>query len=248
MRTALIAGITLALASLLAAAPAETDVIPVESSRSPFCMVGESVHISVGKALAMVEGDCDFRYLRRYDGASDSPQIAFYYAVFAPNSAETLEDITAITGAKLHFDSIDFGPDDFFPMPHGASAAIQIAPTDSRAVILVFKIPRSLLRQQCRLHFSHYQPYYHYDGRTVLAFLPLLPDFETLKNELLFSRTDFTVEFETVDTVRMRRLSTNQSVEKESSQRLLVHPVDRENIAVEIVPSAPRQPPASPRG
>ena len=71
-----------------------------------------------------------------------------------------------------------------------------------------------------------------------MAFLPLLPDFELLKNELLFSRVDFTVEFEAVDAVRLRRLSANESVGQETPQRVTVHPVDRENIAIEVNRSA----------
>jgi hypothetical protein len=96
-------------------------------------------------------------------------------------------------------------------------------------------IPRALLRRQCRLHISHYQPHYRFAGKEVSACLPLLPDFESLKDELLFSRIDFTVEFETVDAVRLRRLSANESVAQETPQRVKVHPVHRENIAVEVI-------------
>jgi hypothetical protein len=233
----LMAGFTLALAPFLAAGTLPTDVIPVEALRSPFCLVAESVRVSVGRGLSIVEGDYDFRYVRHFELAALSDQIPFYYAVFVPKSADSLEDFAAITGAKLHLGSLDFAPSDFVPVPDAPDAAIQIAPADARIVILVFKIPRPLLRQQCRVHLSHYQPHYHCAGKTVAAVLPLLPDFESLKNELLFSRIDFTVEFETVDAVRLHRLSVNQSVERETPQHVSVHPVDRENIAVEVAGS-----------
>jgi len=67
----------------------------------------------------------------------------------------------------------------------------------------------------------------------VAAVLPLLPDFESLKNEFLFSRIDFTVEFETVDAVRLHRLSVNQSVERETPQHIRSIG-GSENIAVEV--------------
>jgi hypothetical protein len=234
MRTMLIAGFTLALVPFLAAGTLPPEVIPVEALRSPFCLVAESVRISVGKDVAIVEGDYDFRYVRRFEMTAMPDQIPFYYAVFVPKSADNLEDFVAITGARLNLGSLDFAPEDFVPVPEGPETAIQIAPADARLVLLVFKVPRRLLRQQCRLHLSHYQPHYHCAGKTVAAFLPLLPDFELLKNELLFSRIDFTVAFETVDAVQLHRLSTNQSVDRETPQRVSVHPVDRENIAVEV--------------
>jgi hypothetical protein len=68
----------------------------------------------------------------------------------------------------------------------------------------------------------------------VSAWLPLLPDFEALKNEFLYSRVDFTVEFEAVDAVRLHRLSANESVVQETPQRVQVHPIHWENIAVEV--------------
>ena len=227
-------GLALALVPFLAAGPLPPEVIPLEALRSPFCLVAESVRISVGKNLAIVEGDYDFRYVRRYDAAAMPDQILFYYAVFVPKSTDSLAEFNAITEAKLHLGSLDFQPEDFVLLPDGPEAAVQIAPADARIAILVFRIPRRLLRQQCRLHISHYQPHYHCAGKTVAAYLPLLPDFESLKNELLFSRSDFTVEFETVDAVRLRRLSVNQSVERETPERVSVHPVDRENIAVDV--------------
>jgi hypothetical protein len=233
----LMAGFALLFVPLLAAGPLPMEVIPVEASRSPFCMVTESVKISVGKGLSIVEGDYDFRYVRRYETPAMPAQIPFQYAVFVPKSADSLEDVIAITGAKLRIGSVDFDPVDFTPVPEVPETAIQLGPGDFRIVILVFKIPRPLLHQQCRLHISHYQPYYHCAGKTVAAFLPLLPDFESLKNELLFSRSDFIVEFETVDAVQLHRLSVNQSVELETTRRVVVHPVDHENIAVEVAGS-----------
>ena len=225
------------MALFFAVEPLPAELIPVEALRSPFCLVAESVQISVGKGLALVEGDYDFRYVRRYEAAAMPDQISFLYAVFVPKSAESLEDFIAITEAKLHLGSLDFAPEDSVEVPEGSGTAIQIAPADARIVFLIFRIPRRLLRQQCRLHISHCQPHYHCAGKTVTACLPLLPDFESLKNELLFSRSDFIVEFETVDAIQLRRLSVNQSVERDAPQHVRVHPVDHENIALEVVGS-----------
>ena len=218
---------------LLPARPLQADVIAVEAIRSPFCLVGESVRISAGKDLAIVEGDYDYKYVRRYDTAGLTERIPFHYAVMAPKTAESADELIAVTQAKLHLGSLDFEPEDFI-LPGESLEASTKVPSDARPVILVFRVPRRLLHQQCRVHISHYQTYDHYAGKTVMTYLPFLPDFEILKNELLFSRDDFAVSFEVVDAVQLHRLSANQFVQKETPQLLTLHPVHLENIVLEV--------------
>ena len=224
-------------ALLFALEPLRADVIAVDAIRSPFCLVAESVRISVGKDMAFVEGDYDYKYVRRYDAADMPDRIPFRYAVVAPKTAESLDDLIAVTQAKLHLGSMDFDPEDFLLPAQNPEAAPPAAQADTRPVILVFRIPRRLLHQQCRLHVSHYQLHDRYAGKVVVAYLPWLPDFEALKNELLFSRSDFIVEFEAVDAVQLRRLSARSFVEQEAPRRLILHPVDREEILVEVTES-----------
>jgi len=100
--------------------------------------------------------------------------------------------------------------------------------------ILRFSIPRTLLRDRVTLTVSYFQPHYQMAGREVAAYLPLLPDFEALKNELLFSTLDFMVGFEAVDAVRLHRLSANRSAEAEIPGKVVVHPAHREIIAVSV--------------
>jgi hypothetical protein len=225
------------VALLLAAGSLRAEVIAADAVRSPFCLVAESVRIGVGKDMAFVEGDYDYKYVHRYDSADMTGQISFQYAVMAPKTADSIDELIATTQAKLHLGSLDFEPEDFILPGQSREAAPEVGQADARPVILIFRIPRRLLHQQCRLHISHYQLHDRYAGRTVAAYLPLLPDFEALKNELLFSRTDFTIDFEAVDAVRLRRLSANSSVDRETPQRLILHPVHLENIVVEVAAS-----------
>jgi hypothetical protein len=224
----------LTLFPLVGALPLHADLIAVESARSPFCLVAESVKVSVGKQLSMVEGEYDFKYVSRFDRADRSDRIAFQYAAFAPKEADSLEALVEITQIKLRVGTVEFAPEDFAFVEEDAGASLQIVPEDARGVIFTFRIPRALLHQQCTLHISHYQPHYRFAGKKVSAWLPLLPDFEALKNEFLYSRVDFTVEFEAVDAVQLHRLSINESVVQETPQRVKVHPVHRENIAVAV--------------
>lgn len=230
--------LTLAFALSVAAAPLSDGVLAVDPVRSPFCMVTESVRVSVGRGLSIVEGDYDFKYVRRLDTGANPDRVAFRYPVFAPKDVDNLETLVAITQAKLRLGTVEFAPDDFTLWPDTTGRPLQFVPEEVRVFVLTFMVPRALLRRQCRLHITHYQPHYQYAGKEVSACLPLLPDFESLKDELLFSRTDFTVEFEAVDAVRLRRLSANEFVVKETPQLVEVRPVDRENIAVEVISPA----------
>jgi hypothetical protein len=230
----------IALALPAAAEPPPAEVIAVDPVRLPFCLVTESVRVSVGKDLSIVEGDYDFKYVRRFEAGQAPDRIAFQYPVFVPKGVDDLETLVAITQAKLRVGTVEFSPEGLALLVENPSGLLQFVPEDVRVFVFTFLIPRALLRQQCRLHITHYQPHYRFAGKEVSAFLPLLPDFELFKNELLFSRSDFTVEFEALDAVRLRRLSANEYVAQESPQRVKVHPVHRENIAVEV--THPAQP------
>jgi hypothetical protein len=238
MRTVSTASFALVLALSVAAGPPPAGVIAVDPVRSPFCLVTESVRVSVGRDLSIVEGDYDFKYVRRFAAGETPDRIAFQYPVFAPKEVDNLETLVAITQAKLRVGTVEFAPEDFTLSVENTGGSPQFVPEDVRVFIVTFLIPRALLRQQCRLHITHDQPHYRFAGKEVSACLPLLPDFDLLKDELLFSRVDFTVEFEAVDAVRLRRLSANASVVQETPLRVKVHPVHRENIAVEVTSSA----------
>jgi len=220
-------------------------VLVLNSGRSPFCIVGETVRVSVARDLAMVEGEYDLKYVRRWDAADHAEDVPFTYAVFASKDADGLDAVDAVAQARLRIGSVDFEPDDCLFLPEYPAPAIHAAPEDARVAILTFRIPRRLLKQQCRVKITHYQPFYRFGGKTVVAFLPLLPDFEALKNELLFSKSDFSVAFEVVDAVRLGRLTPNASVEGSTAQKFTVHPSHRENIAAEVI--LPPQPAAKTR-
>jgi hypothetical protein len=224
----------LVLLAVAGVRPVRADLIAVESARSPFCLVAESVRVSVGKQLSMVEGEFDLKYVPRLDRTEQSAPIAFQYAAFTPKEADSLEALVEITQIKLRVGTVELAPEDFLALESGAETGSSILPENARLVIFTFRIPRALLHQQCALHISHYQPHYTFAGKSVSVWLPLLPDFEAFKNEFLFSRVDFTVEFEAVDAVQLHRLSRNDSVEQETPVRLKVHPVHRESIVVAV--------------
>jgi hypothetical protein len=231
----------------LAAVPARAEAIMVLLSRSPFGLVGESVTVGVARRMSMVEGRYEFRYVPRFDRGARTDHVTFEFPVLVPKETDSLEEISEITQMKLRVGDVEFQPVDYGPWPDSEAAPLQVVPEDIKVAILSFSVPRAMLQDRVTVTVSYFQPHYRIAGREVAAYLPLLPDFEALKNELLFSSLDFTVAFEAVDAVRLHRLSTNRSVADETPGRIVVHPTHRENIAVAVeAAEAPGGGPATP--
>jgi hypothetical protein len=239
-----------ALFALLAPVARAQDVALVVS-RSPFCLVGQSVTVSVAAGMSMVDGQYEYKYVPRFDQVPPSDSVPFDFPVFVPKSVDGLDALTEITQIKLHVGRAAFDPADCVPLPESAQA-LPMVPDDTRAMVFTFQLPRTLLQKQLTLRLSYFQPHFHYAGQEVSAYLPWLPDFEALKNELLFSRDDFVVDFQAVGAVRLHRLSVNRAVVSDTPREVKVHPVDREMIAVAVEPenAAPKaasaKPPAAP--
>jgi len=235
----------LLLPGLAAAAP--EGYVAVALSRSPFCMIGSTVRVSVAPGMAMVEGQYDFKYVRRFDHGPSADTVTFEFPVLVPRETDSVADVTDAMQPKLHVGTVEYAPDDLGAWKQPAGATLAFVPDGQKAVLLLFDVPRALLQERCSLTLTYFQPTYRLAGREVVAYLPLLPDFEALKNELLFSRLDFTVEFDALGPIRLHRLSSNAVVAQEAPDKLTVHPVDREIIAAAIEPAgAAAAPPAPP--
>jgi len=70
-------------------------------SGRPFCLVAESVRVSVGQACRSLRATYDFRMCVIMSWPPCPTRFRFYYAVFVPKSADSLEDFAAINRAKI---------------------------------------------------------------------------------------------------------------------------------------------------
>ncbi len=217
------------------AASLRGDYVALELSRSPYCLIGADVTVSVAPKLSMVEGKFVYRYVPRFDYGPRSPDVRFEFPVFVPAAVDTLEEVEAVTQMKVRFDGVDYDPVDLAGLRGAKDKVWPYVPKDFNLVLLVFRLPRSILQEHCTLQVHYFQPHGSSGGHEVSPYLPLMPDFEALKNELLFSRLDFTVEFDALEGVRLHRLSTNSSVAQETPAVVKIHPADREIIAVGVI-------------
>ena len=231
--------VLLALFLSCLAAPLRSDVIALALSRSPFCLMEATVKVSVARRMAMVEAQYEYKYIPRFDQGPRSDSVAFEFPVFASKDTDSLASLVDITQPKLRVGAVEFAPVDFGPWSEAAGTALPFVPENVKVAILIFQVPRAVLRDRFSMSLTYFQPTYRFADQEVAAYLPLLPDFEALKNELLISRSDFTVEFEAVDAIRLHRLSANESVGQEAPGKVTVHPVHREIIAVAIEAAGP---------
>ena len=230
---------------LLTAVPLRADELALELPRSAFCLVGQAVTVTVANRMSMVEGQYELKYVARLDQIPPVDTVAFEIPVFAPKDLDRLEDLAEITQIKLRVGNAAFDPADCEPLSD-AGHTLGMVPGDTRVMVFTFRLPRAVLQKRFTLRVTYFQPHYRFGGQEVSAYLPLLPDFEDMKNELLFSRDDFTVDFEAVGSVRLRRLTTNDAVAAETPRVIKVHPVHREIIAVVVQAVAPAQTAAPP--
>lgn len=208
-------------------------------SRSPFCLISENVKVNVAPDMSMIDGTFDYKYVPRYDLGPRSDNVDFKFPVFVPSEVDEVKTLSDITQFKLMVDNVTYEPVDLAPLDTKLGPPPTLVPDGTKVVLAVFSIPRTLLQERCTLHVSYFQPHYRLGGETEAAYFPLLPDFDRMKNELLFSRDDFSVTFEALGDVRLHRLSANRVVIHESPTEIQVRPVDRENIVVTVGRRAP---------
>ena len=225
------------LAALALPAPAAPIVMYL--SRPPFVLIGGNVTVSVTADLSMVEGTYDYKYVPRFDYGRQAQTVSFEFPAFVPSGTDSLQAFQDLTRFKLKVDDVDFSPVDTGRLNTTLGPPPKLMPSGTKVMLAIFSVPRALLHERCILHVTYFQPPYRLAGQPVAALFPLLPDFDRLKNELLFSRDDFSVTFSALGDIRLKRLSRNRAVGRESPTLIEVHPVDRENIVVAVNPSAP---------
>lgn len=219
-------------------------------SRSPFVLIGETVTVSVASGMSMVDGTYNYKYVPSYDTGSRSGPVAFKFPIFVPSNTDDVSSLVDVTQARLTVDDVKLSPDAIGPLDTHLGPPPKLVPDGTKVAMAIFHIPRDLLQEKCTLHLTYFQPNYELGDKQVAAYFPVLPDFERLKNQLMFSRDDFLVAFQALAGVRLRRISANRAVQGGTPSLIKVHPVDRENIAVTVqaVPPGPSPAASKPAG
>jgi hypothetical protein len=129
-----------------------------------------------------------------------------------------------------------YQPRDVLMLNHEAYEPIPLLPEGSRVAMVAFSIPRDGLKPRFRARITYDQPHIQDASRAELAiYLPLLPDQAQLEQVLHIKRDDFIVTFTALPDVGLRRESVNAHVTQDTPASVIVHPRNRETIAVAVV-------------
>lgn len=215
-------------AALLRAAPAPNDWV-----QPPVTVVSERVNVSVGEKLALVSGQYWLQYVKKFDDP-DIKVVSVYYPVFVPKTETTFAAICEITQAKLMLGEREFAPAQARQLASEELGETQALPEDGAIAWIVFQIPRELARVRFDVMITHFQPICHRDGKPMAAFLPWLPNLESLRTEMELKDSDFVITVDALPGVSIEPISANEKVEKKTPKQLVVHPVHGETVAVAV--------------
>lgn len=206
---------------------------PADWSQSPVAVVSENVNVSIGEKMTLVVGRYWYQYVPRLDDRG-STRVAIHYAAFVPSDITDYKGLLEVSQVKLMLGEKEFLPESARLLTDAETGPIPTLPHGVALAWFTFQIPRSIAELRFDAVISHFQAHYTYEGKTVAAYWPWLPNLEELRQELELMNKDFVVSFEALPGVEMEKLTLNSRVEKSTPQRLIVHPLHQETIAVSI--------------
>ena len=207
--------------------------VPSDWAPAPIVVVSENVNVSVGPQMALVVGRYWYQYVAKLDDRV-SQRIPIYYATFVPKNVTAFRDLLEVSQVKLMLGERMFLPESARILSDEETGILQIAPKDAAIAWFVFQIPRDLARLRFDVVISHFQPHYHYEGKSIAAYWPWLPQLDPLRKDLELMDKDFVVTVEALPHVRLKAESINAHLESSSPERLIVHPTHGENIAAAV--------------
>lgn len=208
--------------------------VPTDWVQAPITVVAENVNVRVGEKMALVVGRYWYQYVRRFDDGS-SGRVPIYYAAFVPDSVTDYKDLLEVSQVKLMLGEREFRPESARLLTDEETGPVATLPHGTAIAWFIFQIPRELAELRFDVVISHFQPHYLYEGKTVAAFYPWLPNLDPLRQELELLDKNFTVTFDALPGVSMEKLTTNDHVVQATAQHLEVHPLHQEIIAVNVV-------------
>lgn len=223
--------ILLIAATILSAKPVPSDWI-----QPPIVVVAENVKVSVGESMALIVGRYWYQYVKRFDDRS-SGNVPIYYTAFVPESVTEYRDLLEVSQVKLMVGEREFRPESARLLTDDEIGRVPTLPHGTGIAWFTFQIPREFAELRFAVVISHYQPHYIYEGKSVSAYYPWLPNLEPLRKELELLDKHLTVTFEALPGVTFATLTNNDRIIKSTPQRLELTPAHQEIIAVSVLPA-----------
>gem|GEM_PF-1611176 len=207
--------------------------VPSDWIQPPLTVVSETVNVNVGEKMALVVGRYWYQYVKRFDDGSTG-RVPIYYAAFVPDSMTDYKDLLEATQVKLMLGQREFRPESARLLTDEETGPVPTLPHGFSVAWYTFQIPRELAELRFDVVISHFQPTYLYEGKTVAAYYPWLPNLEPMRQELELLDKNFVITFQALPGVTFDKLTGNERVDTNTPTRLELHPVHQEVIAVSV--------------
>lgn len=205
---------------------------PHDWTQSPVVVVSEQVNVSVGESMALIVGRYWYQYVPRFD--DQGTRVAIYYPAFVPSGITTYDDLLETTQITLKLGKREFRPESARVLSDEETGSIPTLPAGAAVAWFTFQIPRNLAELRFDVLITHAQPHYRYDGKSVAAYWPWMPNLEPLRQELELLDKNFVVTMEALPGVTLTPLTSNDHVELATPKRWILHPRHAENIAAAV--------------
>jgi hypothetical protein len=209
--------------------------IVVDHSERPIQMLSESVEIEVGDLKSSVSGVYRFRQTEDETPKTPDVHVLLLVPVFIPEeladftTANSLASPTAIIRDKKYI------PVDGRPVWGNGWKVIRQFPRKAKLVIFEIYIPRSEIDDVFEVSIQYTQPHFKGSFSTYSLYCPIIWPVDPAKAAPT-KASDFTVTFRPMEERRLKLLSRNKGVIKNSPDEVSVQAANLENIVVKVSP------------
>lgn len=210
---------------------------PVVINAPDFAMTSESVKVFVGADSSQVSGVFSFQLVLSWPNArSEKPGQEIEVPVFVPAALKTADEAISQLEPRVVLGERESAPTRAYfanPTSHDGLLAV---PANVKICWFVFTFRPEELHAAITLTLRYRQPHYVFNGRTVAAYLPILPEHEKIKGMTKHTDEDFLVTFEAAPGVKLERITPHRLILTDTPERIAVRPEHRVNIAVAVRP------------
>ncbi|HEY1791392.1 MAG TPA: hypothetical protein VGG34_00625 [Opitutaceae bacterium] len=196
----------------------------------PHTMVAENVLVGVEGGNAVVFGTYRFQVTpNAREWYRDPPyKVALQLPVPLPDQIRGFEQIGSLVHPVLTIKGVPY-----FPNKEISSIDTPTLPKGIRLALFSYLIDRSDLGKKFDINIQYDQPMCEVAGKTVLIYVPFLPNFEEYRKSMHLNPHSYVIRFESYGGEKLRLFSTGQDLIQVQPTLISAYARDRQPIIVE---------------
>lgn len=206
---------------------------PSDWTQPPTVVVASEVNLSVGEKMALVSGRYWYQYVPKFD-PDHTKQISIYYTAIVSSDLTERIDLLDATQVKLMLNDREYRPVAARLLTDEETGPVPTLPHGYSIAWFMFQIPRDRAELRFPVLITHFQPTYSYEGKTVAACWPWMPNLEELRQPLELLDKNFVITIDALPGVELKPVSAITHVTKQTPRQIVVNPLHAETIAVEV--------------